>query len=54
MLEELSMMYGTMVSFDVLMQGFYIISQNKDKMIPVYVSSLECLLSQIKLYAWGS
>ena len=45
-LEKLSGIFGTVVSFDVLMQNFYKISQGNKK-VPSFVTKLEGTLNQI-------
>ena len=47
-LEKHSVIFGTVTSFDVLMQNFYKISQGNEK-VPSFVTLLECTLNQIKL-----
>ena len=45
-LEKLSVIFGTVVSFDVLMQNFYKISQGNEK-VPSFASKFEGTLKQI-------
>ena len=45
-LEKLSVIFGTVASFDMLMQNFYKISQGNEKM-PSFVTKLEGTLNQI-------
>ena len=45
-LEKLSVIFGTIASFDVLMQNFYKISQGNEK-VPSFVTKLEGTLNQI-------
>ena len=45
-LEKLSVIFGTVTSFDVLMQNFYKISQGNEK-VPSFVTKLEGTLNQI-------
>ena len=45
-LEKLSVIFGTVASFDVLMQNFYKISQGNEK-VPSFVMWLEGTLNQI-------
>ena len=45
-LEKLSVIFGTVASFDVLMQNFYKISQGNEK-VPSFVTKLEGTLNQI-------
>ena len=49
-LEKLSVIFGTVASFDILMQNVYKISQGKEK-VPSLVTRLEGTLNQIKLNA---
>ena len=45
-LEKLSVIFGTVASFDVLMQNFYKISQGNEK-VPSFAMWLEGTLNQI-------
>ena len=45
-LEKLSIIFGTVASFDALMQNFYKISQGKEK-VPSFMTKLEGTLNQI-------
>ena len=45
-LEKLSVIFGTIASFDVLMQNFYKISQGNEK-VPSFATKLEGTLNQI-------
>ena len=45
-LEKLSVIFGTVMSFDVLMQNFYKILQGKEK-VPSFATKLEGTLNQI-------
>ena len=47
-LEKLSLIFGTVASFDVLMQKFYKISQDNEK-VPSFVTRLEGTLNQIRI-----
>ena len=47
-LEKLSVIFGTFVSFDVLMQNFYKIVQGNEK-VPLFVTRLEGTLNQIRI-----
>ena len=47
-LEKLSVIFGTVTSFNVLMQNFYKISQNNEK-VPSFVTKLEGTLNQIQI-----
>ena len=48
-LEKLSVIFSTVVSFDVLMQNFYKISQGGNKKVPSFVTRLEGTLNQIRI-----
>ena len=45
-LEKLSVIFGTVASFDILMQNFYKISQGNEK-APSFATRLEATLNQI-------
>ena len=45
-LEKISIIFGTVASFDVLMQNFYKISQGNEK-VPSFLTRLEGTLNQI-------
>ena len=47
-LEKLSVIFGTVTSFDVLMQNFYKISQGNEK-VPSFVTKLKGTLNQIRI-----
>ena len=51
-LEKLSVIFGTVASFDVLMQNFYKISQGKEK-VPSFMTKLEGTLNQIRIQCPG-
>ena len=51
-LEKLSVIFGTVASFDVLMQNFYKISQGNEK-VPSFVTWLEGTLNQIRIKCPG-
>ena len=51
-LENLSVIFGTIVSFDVLMQNFYKISQGNEK-VPSFATRLEGTLNQIRIKCPG-
>ena len=51
-LEKLSVIFGTVASFDVLMQNFYKISQGNEK-VPSFVTQLEGTLNQIQIKCPG-
>ena len=48
-LEKLSVIFGTVMSFDVLMQNFYKISQGGNEKVPSYRTRLEGTLNQIQI-----
>ena len=47
-LEKLSVIFGTVASFDILMQNFYKISQGNEK-VPSFATRLEGTLNQIRI-----
>ena len=47
-LEKLSVIYGTVASFDILMQNFYKISQGNEK-VPSFATRFEGTLNQIRI-----
>ena len=51
-LEKLSVIFGTVASFDVLMQNFYKIAQGSEK-VPSFVTQLEGTLNQIQIKCPG-
>ena len=51
-LEKLSVIFGTVASFDVLMQNFYKISQGNEK-VPSFATRLEGTLNQIRIKCPG-
>ena len=51
-LEKLSVIFGTVASFDVLMQNFYKISQGNEK-VPSFATQLEGTLNQIRIKCPG-
>ena len=51
-LEKLSVIFGTVASFDVLMQNFYKISQGNEK-VPSFVTRIEGTLNQIQIKCPG-
>ena len=51
-LEKLSVIFGTVASFDVLMQSFYKISQGNEK-VPSFATRLEGTLNQIRIKCPG-
>ena len=52
-LKNLSVIFGTMASFDVLMQNFYKITQGNRKKLPLFAMRLEGTLNQIRLRCPG-
>ena len=45
---KLKLVYGTIASFDVLMQNFYKLQQGRMEKVPVYVTQLEGLLNAVQ------
>ena len=52
-LEKLLVIFGTVASFDVLMQNFYKITQGGNKKVPSFVMRLEGTLNQIRIKCPG-
>ena len=52
-LHKLSVIFGTLSSFDVLMQNFYKVSIGDNKMVPSFAMRLEGTLNQIQLQCHG-
>ena len=52
-LEKLSVIFGTVASFDVLMQNFYKIMQWGNKKVPSFMTRLEGTLNQIRIKCPG-
>ena len=48
-LQKLTIIFGTMASFDVLMQNFYKVTQGNNEKVPSFVTRLEGTLNQIRL-----
>ena len=48
-LQKLAVIFGTMVSFDVLMQNFYKVTQSNHEKVPSFDTRLEGTLNQIRL-----
>ena len=48
-LEKLSVIFGTVMSFDVLMQNFYKITQGGNEKVPSFTTRLEGTLNQIRI-----
>ena len=47
-LQKLAVIFGTLASFDVLMQNFYKVTQNNHEKIPSFTTRLEGTLNQIQ------
>ena len=47
-INKLELMYGTVASFDVLMQNFYKLQWGKIEKVPVYVTQLEGVLNAVQ------
>ena len=52
-LEKLSVIFGTVASFDILIQNFYKIMQGGNKKVPSFVTRLEGTLNQIRIRCPG-
>ena len=52
-LQKLTVIFGTVVSFNVLMQNFYIVTQGNHEKVPSFVTRLEGTLNQIRLQCPG-
>ena len=52
-LVKLPVIFGTMPSFDVLMQNFYKVNQDNNKKVPSLATKLEGTLNQIHLQCPG-
>ena len=52
-LEKLSDIFGTVASFNVLMQNFYKITQGGNEKVPSFVTRLEGTLNQIRIRCPG-
>ena len=48
-LEKLSVIFGTVASFDMLIQNFYKITQGSSEKVPLFATRLEGTLNQIRL-----
>ena len=48
-LDKLTVIFGTVASFDVLMQNFYKITQGNNEKVPSFAMRLEGTLNQIRL-----
>ena len=59
-INKLELVYGTMASFDILMQTFYRLQQGKIEKVPLYVTWLEEALNVVQqeyptiLCKWGA
>ena len=52
-LQKLTVIFGTVVSLDILMQDFYKVTQSNHKKVPSYATRLEGTLNQIQLQCPG-
>ena len=52
-LEKLMVIFGTVMSFDILMQNFYKILQGGNKKVPSFMTRLEGTLNQIRIKCPG-
>ena len=52
-LRKLSVIFGTVASFDVLMQNFYKVMQGNNKKVPSFATRLKGTLNQIRLQCPG-
>ena len=52
-LQKFTAIFGTMASFDVLMQNFYKVTQGNCKKVPSFTKRLEGTLNQIRLQCSG-
>ena len=52
-LEKLSVIFGMVASFDMLMQNFYKITQGGSEKVPSFVTRLEGTLNQIRIRCPG-
>ena len=48
-LQKLTVIFGTVVSFNILMQNFYKITQSNHEKVPSFAMRLEGTLNQIRL-----
>ena len=49
MLQNLTIIFGTVVLFDVLMQNVYKVTQNNHEKVPSFATRLEGTLNQVRL-----
>ena len=47
-LQKMTIIFGTMASFNVLMQNFYKVTQGNHKKVPSFTTRLEGTLNQIR------
>ena len=52
-LEKLSVIFGTVISFDILIQNFYKILQGGNEKVPSFTTRLEGTLNQIRIKCPG-
>ena len=52
-LQKLTIIFGTVASFDMLMQNFYKVTQSNDEKVPSFATRLEGTLNQIQLQCPG-
>ena len=52
-LQKLAIIFGTIASFDVLMQNFYKVTQGNHEKVPSFATGLEGTLNQISLQCPG-
>ena len=48
-LQKLTVIFGTVASFDILMQNFYKVTQGNHKKVPSFATRLEGTLNKIRL-----
>ena len=47
--QKLAVIFGTMVSFGILMQNFYKVTQGNHEKVPSFATSMEGIINQISL-----
>ena len=52
-LQKLTIIFGTMVSFDILIQNFYKVTQGNHEKVPSFTTRLEGTLNPIRLQCLG-
>ena len=52
-LQKLTIIFGTMASFDALMQNFYKVTQGNHEKVPSFATRIERMLNQIRLQCPG-